>query len=116
MYIGVLRIPDLPPFRPSSIIVDEVFIVAESVANSGEILTSPVTGQNMLVNISMSLRVDCVLGFGGLACDTVYMCRDGITCNSTIGYCNSQGECVCHEGVMEATCVKNGMIITIILN
>ena len=97
--------------------MDEVFIEAESVANTGEIPTSPVTGQNMLVTISMSLRVDCVQGFGGLGCDTIiYMCRDGITCDSTIGYCNSQGECVCHEGVMEAICVKNGMIITIILN
>ena len=104
MYIGVLDRLELPPFKPPSIIVDEVFIEVQSEAGSGETLTVPTTGENRIVTASLALSVDCTPGFGGEDCKTLNICNEGIVCNQTLGYCNSEGECICFQETVGASC------------
>ena len=104
MYIGVLNMLELPPFKPSSIIVDEVFIEVQSEAGSGETLTVPTAGENRIVTVSLALSVDCTPGFGGDDCERANTCNEGIICNRTLGYCNTEGECVCFQEYGGASC------------
>ena len=112
MYIGVLTRPDIPPFSPPDVIVDEVFIEVQSAAGGSEAQSLSTTGERGLVMISLSLSVDCTPGFGGDDCVTVNTCNEGIICNNQTGYCNSEGECICHEGFTqsETGCVEGSVL------
>lgn len=65
-------------------------------------------GERRRANISVSISIECSVGYGGEDCATAYVCREDITCNQTLSYCNSEGECICRdesgECSQDATC------------
>ena len=108
IYVGVLTTPDLPLFNDDDIIIDELFIEVVSIAGSGE-SSLMAYGENGRVNFSLSaISVQCINGFSGDDCETVNMCNDQISCNQTLGYCASDGQCICFDGITEcATVIEN---------
>ena len=99
---------DLPPYGPNGIIIDELFIEVVSGAGGGE---TSVTMSGERVNISLSsISVQCIAEYSGEDCTVHTTCSED-TCNQTLAYCNSEGECICREevsGQQECT-PPNGM-------
>lgn len=95
---------DLPQYTNDEILVDELF--TEIVSRADGIERSWVsTGERGRANISFSIRIECSLGYGGEDCETVYTCRKNITCDQTLSYCNSEGECICRDEC--ALCIED---------
>ena len=94
---------DLPRFNDADLI-DELFIEVVSIAGSGE-SSLMAYGENGRVNISLSISIQCINGFSGDDCQTVNMCNDQILCNETLGYCASDGQCICFDEITE--CATN---------
>ena len=69
MYIAMLRVRDSPPYRPVTIIVDELFVEMDSRAGSGETSVMDATGERGDFTASLSLRVECVAGYSGDTCN-----------------------------------------------
>ena len=104
--MGVLTMVDIPPFDDEDTI-DELFIEVVSIAGSGK-SSLMAYGENGRVNFSLSISVQCINGFSGDDCQTVNMCSDQILCNETLGYCASDGQCICFDGITEcATVIEN---------
>ena len=76
-------------------IIDELFFEIVSEAGGEEISSVAGLGERGKASITLSsISVQCSAGYGGEDCDT---CREDTTCNLTLGYCNSEGECICHD-------------------
>ena len=74
-----------------------MFIEVVSVAG-GEESSVMASGLNGRANFTIaSISVQCGEGFGGEDCQTVNTCNAMIACNQTLGYCNSNGECICFD-------------------
>lgn len=58
-------------------------------------------GERGRANISISISIECSPGYGGEDCETAYTCRENVTCNQTLSYCNNEGECLCRDGSTE---------------
>ena len=101
---------DLPPYGPNGIIIDELFIEVVSGAGGGE---ASVTMSGERVNISLSsISVQCIAGYSGEDCTVHTTCSED-TCNQTLAYCNSEGECICREEVSgQQECTPPKMDIT----
>ena len=95
---------DIPPYTDGNII-DELFVEVVSIAGGGE-SSMMAYGENGRVNVSLSaISVQCIEGFSGDDCETVNTCNEQITCNETLGYCNTDGECICFNGNTECSTV-----------
>ena len=75
VYFAMLTKRDLPPFGPDEVIVDEWFIELKRQAGGGECSPEDVVGAKGNVNVSLSVVVDCFIGYSGDDCN----CSSGDT-------------------------------------
>ena len=90
--------PDFAPFNDDTI--DTIFVSIDTLPGSGEVSVAG-GGKNGRANLTFFISVECSPGYGGDDCLSVNTCSEQITCNRTLGYCNTPGECVCHDGTTQ---------------
>lgn len=69
MYVAVITTPDLPPYLPEEIIIDELIAELETRPGGGEARAVNVTGEVGKVVLSVSLSVECAVGYWGHDCN-----------------------------------------------
>ena len=85
------------PRLPEELIIDEIFVEIVTAADGRESSVT-VNGEDNRVNMTISsISVECSPGYGGDDCQTLNTCSEEIICNKTLGYCDSDGECICYE-------------------
>ncbi|CAI8000451.1 hypothetical protein GBAR_LOCUS2940 [Geodia barretti] len=90
--------PDFAPFNDNTI--DTIFVTVGTLPGSGEVSVAG-GGKNGRANLTFFISVECSPGYGGDDCLSVNTCSELIACNLTLGYCNTPGECVCHDGTTQ---------------
>ena len=100
IFAGVTTALEFPPFDDNPI--DTIFITVDTRPGSGGVSVTG-EGENGRANLTFSFTVECSPGYGGDDCLTVNTCGEEITCNLTLGYCNTAGECVCHDGTTQCS-------------
>ena len=94
--------PDFAPFNDDTI--DTIFVSIDTLPGSGEVSVAG-GGKNGRANLTFFISVECSPGYGGDDCLSVNTCSEQITCNLTLGYCNTVGECVCHDGITQCASI-----------
>ena len=108
--------PDFAPFNDGTI--DTTFATVDTLPGSGEVSVAG-GGENGRANLTFFISVECSPGYSGDDCLTVNTCSEQITCNLTLGYCNTAGECVCHDGTTQcatsSTTFTTGVVVAIVV-
>ena len=113
--------PDFAPFNDGTI--DTIFATVDTLPGSGEVSVAG-GGENRRANLTFFISVECSPGYSGDDCLTVNTCSEQITCNLTLGYCNTAGECVCHDGTTQcasiivqpsSTTFTTGVVVAIVV-